>query len=207
MTHKDILSIDRVNLHSETKRASIMKRAFRKLRPLLSEKREDIANLWVRALIDSYPADSAPFLMNRKNKFNNPVGYTIAQVAEAVVGAIAEGADLSELSSSMDKIIRIRAVQDFSPSQALSFVYDLKGIVRKCLKKPLKDSGLRAELEEFDAFVDSLGLLAFDIYVGCKEQLYQIRVDEVKRNTYMLLKQAKMLVERPEEDQGPQNLV
>lgn len=184
-----------------------MKRAFRKLRPLLSEKREDIANLWVRALIDSYPADSAPFLMNRKNKFNNPVGYTIAQVAEAVVGAIAEGADLSELSSSMDKIIRIRAVQDFSPSQALSFVYDLKGIVRKCLKKPLKDSGLRAELEEFDAFVDSLGLLAFDIYVGCKEQLYQIRVDEVKRNTYMLLKQAKMLVERPEEDQGPQNLV
>ncbi len=184
-----------------------MAKAFQGLRPLLSEKRAEITNRWITALIETYPADAADFLKNRKNQFANPVGYTIAQEADAIVKGLAEGADLNELSGSLDKIIRIRAVQDFKPSDALSFVYMLKGIVRDCLKKKMKNSGLKAELEEFDSFVDSLGLLAFDIYVGCKEQLYQIRVDEVKRNTYMLLKRAKLLVERPEEDQGPQNLV
>ncbi len=177
------------------------------LSALLLEKKSDIISRWAGALMDSYPSGAYEFLANKKNRFANPVGYTIAQEIEAMVDGLINGGDLDSFAASLDKIIRIRTVQDFKPSEALSFVYQLKGIVRDCLGGNLSDGTLKAELEELDSFMDTLGLLAFDIYVGCKEQLYQLRVDEIKRNTYMLMKRAKMLVERPEEDQGPRNLV
>ncbi len=186
-----------------------MAQAQKGLREILLEKQENIVKHWVLTLFDTYPADAQDFLRNQRNRFANPVGYTFLVATEALFKCLVEEAELEEFHVHMDKIIRIRAVQDFKPSEAISFVFMLKGILREALRDDLKDSGVRAQLEDLESTIDTLGLMALDIYVGCKEQLYQLRVDEVKRNTYMLLKRAKMLVERSEEDrdQGPQNLV
>ena len=209
LTHKDILSIDRVQSEpsfiiaaGETDMGE-----SQGLSALLQKKRADIITRWAGILVDSYPSGAHEFLSNKKNRFANPVGYTIAKEIAAMVDGLINRQDIDSFSSSLDKIMRIRTVQDFKPSEALAFVYQLKGVIRECLDESLSDAEVRAGLEELDAFTDALGLLAFDIYVGCKEQLYQLRVDEVKRNTYMLVKRAKMLVEGPEGDQGSRNLV
>jgi hypothetical protein len=42
-----------------------------------------------------------------------------------------------------------------------------------------------------------MGLVAFDVYMGCREQIYEIKVKEMQSNAFTLLKRAKILVEKP----------
>ena len=83
-------------------------------------------------------------------------------------------------SDYLDHIIRIRSVQDFSPSEALAFIFTLKQAVRGVFKKEIKEKRFREELERFESRIDRLALLAFDTYVQCREKLYELRVKEVK---------------------------
>jgi hypothetical protein len=72
------------------------------------------------------------------------------------------GGDIAKITASLENILRIRAVQDMKPSQALAFVLQFKGLIREELKggKPL--NGLSGELQAFERKIDDLVLLAFD---------------------------------------------
>ena len=51
----------------------------------------------------------------------------------------------------LDKVIRIRAVQDFSPSSSLAFIFDLKKIARGVLEEEMAAGEVsREELSDFD---------------------------------------------------------
>jgi hypothetical protein len=89
----------------------------------------------------------------------------------------------------------VRAVQRFSPSEALSFVFGLKPIVEEALEEELAEGEAGTEdLREFERKVQGLGLLAFDVYVRCRENLYEIKVEEIKSNTRRLLERAQLIV-------------
>jgi hypothetical protein len=87
----------------------------------------------------------------------------------------------------------VRSVQEFTPSQAISFIFCLKEAVREELKEELQDTNLLTELAVFDAQIDQLALFAFDIYVKCREQIYELRVNEIKRTGFRLLKKANLI--------------
>jgi len=55
------------------------------------------------------------------------VGYTISQEINVLYEELLQGrVDSDKTATSLDSIIRIRAIQDFSPHEAVSFVFLLK---------------------------------------------------------------------------------
>ena len=82
------------------------------LETLLSEKRSTIIKKWRDLVIGSYPIDAQRFFKKEKNLFSNPVGQTIVRDVEILYDELTTGHDLGKISSSLDSIIRIRAIQD-----------------------------------------------------------------------------------------------
>lgn len=179
------------------------KEIFRKLRfgikdmnseNLLSEKKSKIIKKWRNAVIKSYPEDGQGFLKREKSQFANPVGLTISTEIETLYDEIISGDNMEKISSCLDSIIRIRAVQDFKPSQAVAFVLQLKQIIKEELGNDHSD-----EMRILDNRIDEVTLLAFDIYSACRQKISEIRVNEVKSQVGKLLERANLISKIPEQ--------
>ncbi len=156
----------------------------------LSEKKTSVLNRWYDAIINTYPSDTAKFLKGQKNPFLNPVGATTFQGIENLYNFLVLGEKEEKVSLFLDNIVRIRAVQDFTPSQCLRFILFLKEAVREELKDEISAYRLQDELLEFESKIDELSLLAFDIYMKCREKLYQLKVTELQGWTFRRLQKA-----------------
>jgi len=161
---------------------------------LLAEKKSKIIKKWRNAIIESYPEDSQGFLKREKSQFANPVGLTISTEIETLYDEIISGDNTEKISSCLDSIIRIRAVQDFKPSRAVAFVLQLKQIIKEELGNDHSD-----EMLILDNRIDEIALLAFDIYSACRQKISEIRVNEVKSQVGKLLERANLISEIPEQ--------
>ncbi|MCL0053034.1 RsbRD N-terminal domain-containing protein [Dehalococcoidales bacterium] len=137
--------------------------------------------------METYPGSS--LFSQEKDRFANPVGYTISREIEVLYEELVDGMNFDKLSASLDNIIKIRAVQDFSPSQAIAFIFLLK----KAVKEELADEIGGNWWLKFESRIDKLALLAFDIYMKCREKIYQIKVNKVKAETERALKLSKVM--------------
>lgn len=158
------------------------------LAKLLAEKRQEIVREWIRKTMEAYPAESLAVLSRNKDRFANPLSYTISENIDLLFSEFLAGINPDTMAPIIDKIIRIRAVQDMAPSRAISFIFDLKGVIRAVLKKELAEAVDARELSIIEQRVDQLVLFAFDIYVSCREKLYQIQANENRNQTHMLIR-------------------
>ena len=158
------------------------------LKHLLSQKRAAILERWFQLILETYPADSSRLLKQDKDRFANPVGYTISQEIKTLYEELLQGMNTDRLATCLDNIIRIRSVQDFLPSQAVAFIFLLKRAVREELASENKEKGAVEELLEFESRIDKLVLLALDTYMKCREKVFEIRVNEVKAERERALK-------------------
>lgn len=170
------------------------------LKGLLEEKKSAILARWFDAIMATYPTDNTGFFKKQEDRFANPVGHTFKQGIESILEALIEEKDLTEGLPFLDDIIKVRAVQDFTPSKAVNFIFNLKNVVREELKKEIRKDQIDEALLSFESKIDDLALFAFNIYVKCREQLNQLKVDELKRMTFTLLKKANLMYEIPMEE-------
>ena len=162
----------------------------------LMGKKTAILKKWFSAIADTYPGDTAGFLKKKKAQFTNPVGYNIAEGIEGLFDALLQGVIPGTVSTFLDTIIRIRAVQDFTPSEAVSFIFQLKRVVRQELGNDvLAEQGIAEELVAFDSVVDDLALFSFDLYMKCREKIYELKANEAKNMTFRLLQKARLIDE------------
>lgn len=166
---------------------------------LLATKKQAILKSWFQATVDSYPADTARFLKNQKDPFANPVGQTTYRNLEILVDALVTGAGRDAMAAALDPILRIRAVQSFTPSKATSFVFSLKQILRKHLADDGRDAS--GTLSGLDRQIDEMALVAFDIYMACREKIYELKATESRNQFFGSLKRAGLIVET--EADGP----
>ena len=143
---------------------------------------------WFQLVLGTYPADTSRFLKQEKDRFINPVGYAISQEIEALYDELLQGMNSDKLAACLDNIIRIRAVQDFSPSQTIAFIFLLKKAIREELASEITENQVFEELLKFESRIDKLVLLAFDIYMKCREKVFEIRVNEAKAERERVLK-------------------
>jgi hypothetical protein len=155
--------------------------AVRMMENFLSDKRNAILKRWTDLIFDAYPGDSADFFKSEKDKFRNPVGTTILQETSCLYDQLLGDMELNTVKASLDKIIRIRSVQEFSASQAIGFVLLLKNAVESELSGDNNVSEIQNQIREFYFKIDRLVLYAFDIYMDCREKINRIRIDEVKK--------------------------
>ena len=170
-----------------------------RLSDLLKKKKAAIIKEWFNITVNSYPPDTAAFLKRQKDHFANPVGSTISQNLGPLFDELVMDMDPDTITNFLDPIIRIRAVQVIlSSSQAVAFIFSLKQAVRKNLKKELLDNKILNELLLFESKIDELGLIAFDIFVKCREQIYNFKAYEERNRTFRAFKRAGLVAEIPE---------
>jgi hypothetical protein len=171
-----------------------------RLESLLIQNKKEIADDWFNHLVETYPSETAPFFKSRKDPFDNPVGSTARRGIEAVFDELIGGMDVQVITSSLDPLIRIRAVQTlFSASQAVGFIFLLKNTIREQLKKEIQAYQLYEELLAFEAKIDELALIGFNIFTGCREKIAELKSNEMKNTTYRAFKRAGLVVEEPEQ--------
>ena len=166
---------------------------------LLLKRKSVIRKKWFDYVINDYPADSSDFLRKQKDRFLNPVGQTLLENINGLFDEIVLDPTSERLYPHLNDIIKIKAVQNFSPSKAVSFVFLLKRVVREELESDIEKNKLAEELKSFEMQLDNIALLAFDIYMKCRERIYDIRVNEIKTLTFRLLKKADLLREVEEQ--------
>lgn len=168
-----------------------------RLNSLLTDKKASILEKWFNVIIESYPPDTASFLKTQSNRFANPIGSTISKGIEDIFDELLRGLNPPQAeektSQFLDDIVRIRAVQAFTPSQALSFIFPLKRIIREELAAEIAEKQLSDEILSLESTIDKLALSSFDIYMKCREKIYDIKANEVKRSTFRLLQMANLI--------------
>ncbi|WP_407309086.1 RsbRD N-terminal domain-containing protein [Desulfosporosinus sp. SB140] len=170
------------------------------LKDLLAKKRSELVSKWIDEILNTYPNDPSGMLRKQRDKFQNPVGHTISVGTDKLFEALLEEKAFVEGMPFLDDIIRVRAVQDFSPSKAMSFIFMLKKVIREELGKEIRQNQIYEELLKFESKIDDLALFAFDIYSGCREQLNELKTEELKRMTFSLLKKANLMYEIPAQE-------
>jgi hypothetical protein len=174
------------------------------LENFLLEKKSAILKRWFDSILETYPSDTKQFLRTKKDRFENPVAHRISSGIEGIFGQILNDAKVEDASPFLDKVIRIRAVQDFPPSQALAFIFDLKRLVREEVSGDTRKGQLSEELLRLEQKIDEMGLLALDIYMKCREEIYELRVNEVKRSVGRLIERANKICGIPEKEGDPE---
>lgn len=150
------------------------------LNSLLSNKKSDIISAWFDLAAKTYPEETALFLKRKKDRFSNPVGHVLRLGTEGIVENLLLGSGADAFRPFLEDILRIRAVQDFSPSRAVGFLFLLKTAIRTFLKESQKDPALLSQLLELESKIDGLALLGFDIYMEFKQKVYEIRATELR---------------------------
>ncbi len=160
--------------------------AARGLDEKLRQCRGEVLDTWREAILSSYAPQTARLLAGAADAFRNPIRHRIDRTTEAVVDALADEGAAGTLGAALDPMIRVQAVQDCRPSQALAFVFQLRAAVCRVLGSRLSP----AERARLDGRLDEVVMAAFDVYAGCRQELEQIRVREARRRVAALLSQA-----------------
>lgn len=168
---------------------------------LLSEKKASILERWFNLIMASHSAEVSSFL-KEADRFSNPVGYTISQEIGVLYDELLQGKTDSEaVSVSLDNILKIRAIQGFSPQQATAFAFLLKRAIIEELGSEIEKKQVFGEWLSFESNIDELASRAFNIYMKCREKIYELRVNEVKAEREQAFRLLK-LVGRVNEEHG-----
>ncbi len=150
-------------------------------RELLQQNKEAIIQRWLESVLATYPEDSCAAFRRQEDPFANPVGHSLRVGTRAIVEALVDGMDAEKIRSALHEIIKIRAVQQFAASQAVCFVFHLKEAIRAELGEAVRDPRFSSEFVELEGQIDRIALAAFDVFVQCREQVCELRVNEMKR--------------------------
>ncbi len=149
----------------------------------LLERKDEIVREWLERTLHTYPESITRFLSNEKDPFRNPVGYTLREGLSSLLTGLIRAEDTLDMAPVLDGIVRIRAVQDFSASQAVAFIFLLKHV----LGQELQDEIARfpGEFALLETRIDELALLSFDIFMKCREQIHEIKTSEARRMLFV----------------------
>jgi len=174
------------------------------LKNLLLKNQSAILKRWFNLILETYPPNTATLMRKEKNQFTNPVGSTISREIEVLFKGLLEDMNSERLSAPLDAILKIRSVQDFSPSQAVGFIFLLKKAIGETLKNESQKESFLEEWLKFQSKIDELALLAFDIYMGCREKICEIRVNRARAEKEMAFKMMERMTspkEKPKKEE------
>ncbi|MFZ5425644.1 MAG: RsbRD N-terminal domain-containing protein [Thermodesulfobacteriota bacterium] len=164
---------------------------------LLAENREGVVEDWFSHIIDTYPAETARLWKKSGDPFHNPVSARTREMVAAVVDYLVSKGGKDELDRVMDcldEAVRVRAVQNFAPSQAAGFLFLLKKAIRERLWNQLAAQGDWAGFVAMESRIDGLALASLDLYSKCREKLHEIKYQDLERSQVQLLKRAQLIV-------------
>lgn len=171
---------------------------------LLKKQKITIIDKWIQVVKNSYSSETARFLKVQNDPFANPVGNTISTELTTLLKVLLKDADQKKIDQDaarihLDPVLRIRAIQSFTPSQATDFLFSLKTIIKEVLGNQIfQDRKMIDEWIELETKIDCLIRLGFDIYVECVSKLYELKATEMKNTTYSAFERAGLVKDNTE---------
>ncbi len=163
-----------------------------KILELFREHKTQVTEQWVNAVFGSYALDTVGFLRTKSDQFCNPVGEITLTVANYLFDAMAGEHMIEEkLNDALERFVRLRSVQDFAPSQGIGVLYVLKQIFRDTFLNKIQDSKQMEEYLEAESRLDTLALMALDMYVASRDLLAEQRIKEIRTQHSQLVRWAQ----------------
>jgi hypothetical protein len=132
---------------------------------------DTIVEQWLRRIVESYPPQTAQFLLQQEDPFRNPVGHNFREALTILIEEILGNMNSARVDPAIETIVRIRAVQDFTAAEAVRFIFLLKEVL----------AGTETHAPAIEKKIDEVALLAFDAYMRCREHIAEIRGREAWR--------------------------
>ena len=169
------------------------------LEEVLHNNKDQILEKWVAYTLSTYQSSS--MFREQQDQFANPIGGCVRATLKTLLPLLIKGGDSSVFSAPLSHLMHLRAVQEFSPSQAVAPLNAVKHITREILENSKQPESFMAELYDFEFAVDLAVLAAFDLYVECREKVYKVRIGEIKSGAHIITDSAcpsKALMDAPE---------
>jgi hypothetical protein len=159
---------------------------------LCRTEQEAILAKWSEAVFSAYPLDMTGFSRTKEDQFRNPGGHAVHLALEEIYASVS-GRLSSEklLRDSLEMFVKLRAVQNFTPVQALGVVYLLKPLLRERVLPACLQNGLLDEYLEAESRLDTAALLACDLYMASRERVFEARIGEIKRQHTQIVRWAQ----------------
>ena len=132
-----------------------------------------ILDAWLQKTVEIYPEQARGSIARSGDRFRNPVGYTVRESLATLVQELAGQMDVVRVADALEQIVRLRAVQDCTPAEAVCFVFLLRQIIR--------EHNAESYFPDLERRIDELALMTFDLYVKCREDIALVRINEAKR--------------------------
>ena len=145
--------------------------------------REKIVDKWVDYTLSTY---ASSFFKREKDQFANPVGSTVRESLDTLFTLLSKGHDPEEFKEPVARLIRLRAVQEFTTAQAVAPLNAVNHITRDILEADQERSVFIKDIYDFEFNVDMAVLAAFDCYMESRERLYQVRIAEIRSGSSIL---------------------
>ncbi len=155
-------------------------------------KKEEVVTQWIESVYACYPLDTTGFLRTKKDDFCNPVGEITTTMAHFLFDAAA-GEHVLELKlrDALQRFVKLRSVQDFTPSKGLGVMFIFKQYFRDAFLEECASKGLLKEYLECESRIDTLSLMAFDIYIASRETLAENRIAEIRNAHSQIVRMAQ----------------
>ncbi|MDR2820546.1 MAG: RsbRD N-terminal domain-containing protein [Desulfovibrio sp.] len=154
--------------------------------------KDAVLRKWTEAVYALYPLETRGFVRTSSDPFGNPAGDMTRQAAEVVYDAITgEDMVIDAVKTALDRFVKLRAVQQGSHGQSLGVFFLMKPILRELLLPQMAENGKLGAYLTVESRLDSLTLLAFDMYVAARETLAESRITEIRNQHAQLTRWAK----------------
>ena len=129
---------------------------------IFREQRAVIVEGWINAVYSTYPLQTTGFLRTKNDPFTNPVGDMTKEAAGLIYDVIAgEHVTPQKIKHALDRFVRLRAVQQYTPSQGLGVFFLMKPLLREHILPLCQEKEDLAEYLDAESRLDSVTLLAF----------------------------------------------
>lgn len=164
------------------------------LAEIFSSRKDGMVKQWTDLVFATYPFNTTGFRLTSQDPFANPVAQMTRDALNVLYDAVA-GGDIEEqnIRASLEMLVKLRAVQQFSPSKAMGIFYLLKPLMREQVLTQLHDEASKKHYLDAESRLDSLVLLAFDIFVQAREVVSENRIQEIRKRYAQVEKWAQKL--------------
>ncbi|MDY6820717.1 MAG: hypothetical protein SVN78_03725 [Deferribacterota bacterium] len=157
------------------------------------DKKNKILDDWFNHLISHYDDNKLDYLEKERDPFLNPVKYIFKSALGSIFSYIFEDEELDLVSQDIEKLIKLLALNGPKASEVLGLFVFFKQHINALFMSSFSLEEKIDEYNEITNIFDNLLLKIFDMYVQCREKIYEIRVNEIKRMTFPLLERSGLI--------------
>lgn len=156
--------------------------------------KKEAVNAWADEVFKTYPLQTTGFLRTRNDPFANPVASMTREAANILFDAmIGEDVEPEAVKKALERFVKFRAIQDDAPARRLGVLHLFKPVMRKLCLPKLAAKNMLDEYLECESRLDTLILLAFEMYVNAREILAESRIREIRTQYAQIARWAKKL--------------